>query len=86
MLGLDSIDLYLVHAPPEDIDARAEVWRGMEECLARGWTKSIGVSNYGALHLDDMQTMPPFTYCSIRWIHRNQLSSVQQQRKLSGPM
>ena len=55
MLGLDSIDLYLVHAPPEDIEARAEVWRGMEECLSRGWTRSIGVSNYGAHHLDDMR-------------------------------
>ena len=55
MLGLDSIDLYLVHAPPEDIAARAEVWRGMEECLTRGWTRSIGVSNYGAHHLDDMR-------------------------------
>ena len=56
MLGLDCIDLYLVHAPPEDIEARAGVWRGMEECLARGWTKSIGVSNYGAHHLDDMRS------------------------------
>ena len=55
MLGLDSIDLYLVHAPPEDIQARAGVWRGMEECLSRGWTRSIGVSNYGAHHLDDMR-------------------------------
>jgi len=55
MLGLDCIDLYLVHAPPEDIEARAGVWRGMEECLARGWTRSIGVSNYGAHHLDDMR-------------------------------
>ena len=55
MLGLDSIDLYLVHAPPEDIEARAEVWKGMEECLSLGWTKSIGVSNYGAHHLDDMR-------------------------------
>ena len=54
-LGLDSIDLYLVHAPPVDIEARSDVWRGMEECLARGWTKSIGVSNYGAHHLDDMR-------------------------------
>ena len=54
MLGLDCID-HLVHAPPEDIEARAGVWRGMEECLARGWARSIGVSNYGAHHLDDMR-------------------------------
>lgn len=55
LLGLDQLDLYLVHAPPEDIEARAGVWRGMEECLARGWTRAIGVSNYGAHHLDDMR-------------------------------
>ena len=55
MLGLDSLDLYLVHAPPEDIEARASVWKGMEECLTRGWTRAIGVSNYGAHHLDDMR-------------------------------
>ncbi|MDG1536780.1 MAG: aldo/keto reductase [Candidatus Thalassarchaeaceae archaeon] len=55
MLGLEQLDLYLVHAPPEDIDARPGVWKGMEECLARGWTRAIGVSNYGAHHLDDMR-------------------------------
>ena len=60
MLGLDCIDLYLVHAPPEDIEARAWVWRGMEECLSRGWTRSIGVSNYGAHHLDDMRAYATF--------------------------
>ena len=54
MLGLEQLDLYLVHAPPEDIDARPGVWKGME-CLARGWTRAIGVSNYGAHHLDDMR-------------------------------
>ena len=51
-LGLEQVDLYLVHAPPPDIDCRAEVWRGMETCLENGWTKAIGVSNYGRHHLD----------------------------------
>ena len=31
-LNLDYVDLYLVHAPPEDISVRGDVWRGMEEC------------------------------------------------------
>ena len=51
-LGLEQVDLYLVHAPPPDIDCRAEVWRGMEACLENGWTRAIGVSNYGRHHLD----------------------------------
>ncbi|MBT3356814.1 MAG: aldo/keto reductase [Euryarchaeota archaeon] len=55
-LGLEYMDLYLVHAPPEDIEARPNVWKGMEECLALGLTRSIGVSNYGAHHLDEMRS------------------------------
>ena len=50
-LDLDYIDLYLVHAPPENISAREEVWRAMEDCMKIGLTRSIGVSNYGISHL-----------------------------------
>ena len=45
LLDTDYIDLYLVHAPPEDPEHRAPVWKGMEYCLEQGWVKSIGVSN-----------------------------------------
>ena len=47
---MDYIDLYLVHAPPENPDHRAPVWQAMEYCLEQGWVKSIGVSNYGPAH------------------------------------
>ena len=59
-LGLDYMDLYLVHAPPKDQEARGPVWKGMEECLSNGWTRSIGVSNYGAHHLDAMLSYAEF--------------------------
>lgn len=53
-LGLDFIDLYLVHAPPENKDCRRDVWRAMEEILESGRARSIGVSNYGAHHLEEL--------------------------------
>ena len=47
LLDMDYIDLYLVHAPPENPEHRAPVWQAMEYCLEQGMVKSIGVSNYG---------------------------------------
>jgi len=55
LLNLDYIDLYLVHAPPEDPEHRAPVWQAMEYCLEQGWVKAIGVSNYGPAHLEAMK-------------------------------
>jgi diketogulonate reductase-like aldo/keto reductase len=50
-LGVDQVDLYLVHWP-----ARGPVWAwpGMERSLERGLTRSIGVSNFGAADLDQV--------------------------------
>ncbi|XP_050667577.1 aldo-keto reductase AKR2E4-like isoform X4 [Leptidea sinapis] len=52
-LQLDYLDLYLVHWPvaatingeDEEIDY-IDTWRGMEEAVRQGLTKSIGVSNF----------------------------------------
>lgn len=41
-LGLDYIDLYLIHQPYGDV---AGAWKAMEEAKAQGILKSIGVSN-----------------------------------------
>ena len=77
------MDLYLVHAPPKDIGARAPVWQGMEECLSNGWTRSIGVSNYGAHHLDAMlsyaSVMPSVNQIEINpWLQRPALRAATE--------
>ena len=63
LLDTDYIDLYLVHAPPEDPEHRAPVWKGMEYCLEQGWVKAIGVSNYGPAHLEAMKEYASYMPC-----------------------
>ena len=48
-LGLEFVDLYLVHWPKED---PTRPWPGMERALERGLARAIGVSNYDVAQLD----------------------------------
>lgn len=50
-LGLDHLDLYLMHWPVEPI---AETWHHMEQLLAEGKTRAIGVSNFHIHHLESL--------------------------------
>lgn len=54
-LGISKIDLYLIHAPENDRQARIEAWRGMIALLKTGRLHSIGVSNYEIEHLEEIQ-------------------------------
>lgn len=49
-LGIDNVDLYLLHAPeklfPKGSPSQQEAWAQLEELQAEGLTKSIGVSNH----------------------------------------
>jgi diketogulonate reductase-like aldo/keto reductase len=51
-LGMERLDLYLVHWPVEG--RRAETWRAMERILADGKARAIGVSNYTTRHLEEL--------------------------------
>ena len=53
-LGLDYVDLYLIHAPfyaNSDEDFQ-KAWKAMEQVKESGKAKSIGVSNYLKPHLE----------------------------------
>ncbi len=55
-LGLDHLDLYLIHWPAtvKYGDAYIEAWDAMQGFRAEGLTRSIGVSNFHAAHLDSL--------------------------------
>ncbi|NHK31940.1 MAG: aldo/keto reductase [Asgard group archaeon] len=51
-LGLDYIDLYLIHWPVQEL--RMESWRALEQLHKDGKCRSIGVSNYTIRHLEEL--------------------------------
>lgn len=53
-LGLDYVDLYLIHWPLPRLDRYVESWLAMEELLEEGLTTAIGVSNFLPPHLDQL--------------------------------
>lgn len=51
-LGLDYVDLYLIHWP--EPGKRADSWRALVELKRQGRARSIGVSNYTIAHLEEL--------------------------------
>ncbi len=51
-LGLDRVDLYLIHWPSPMRDRYVDSWLALEELRDEGLAKSIGVSNFQPEHLD----------------------------------
>jgi len=46
MLGLDRIDLQLIHWPNPSVGKYVDTWRGMVDAQQEGLVRSIGVSNF----------------------------------------
>ncbi|GAW25961.1 hypothetical protein SAMD00023353_1700320 [Rosellinia necatrix] len=53
--GVDYIDLMLLHAPYGGSAARKGAWKALVEGVEEGKLRSIGISNYGVHHLDELE-------------------------------
>jgi 2,5-diketo-D-gluconate reductase A len=51
-LGLESVDLYLIHWPAPSKDRYLESWRALVRLQREGRARSIGVSNFAVEHLE----------------------------------
>ncbi len=52
-LGVDAVDLWLIHWPPNG-QARPEIWQRFRELRDEGLTRAIGVSNYSIRQIDEL--------------------------------
>lgn len=81
-LGLDYVDLYLIHWPQPANDRYVDTWRAFEQMYAGGRAKSIGVSNFQPNHLrrllgestvvpavNQVELHPTFAQPDLRAVH-----------------
>jgi diketogulonate reductase-like aldo/keto reductase len=54
-LGLDHVDLYLIHWPLPRLGKYVESWKAMIRLREEGAVRSIGVSNFTAEHIDRLE-------------------------------
>ena len=52
--GLGYIDLYLLHSAIGGPEKRKECWRAVCDAKKEGKVRSIGVSNFGVAHIQEM--------------------------------
>jgi diketogulonate reductase-like aldo/keto reductase len=50
-MGLDHVDLHLIHWPNPGVGRYAEAWRALVDLREQGLVRSIGVSNFTEAHL-----------------------------------
>jgi 2,5-diketo-D-gluconate reductase A len=84
-LGLDYVDLYLIHWPLASLDRYVDTWKALEKIYADGRARAIGVSNFKPAHLrrlaeatdvvpavNQIELHPNFPQAEARAVHAGQ--------------
>ena len=68
-INLDGyVDLFLIHSPSSGPNGRKEMWQALEKAHEEGKVRSIGVSNFGVGHIEEMKS-----YAKVWPPHVNQI-------------
>ncbi len=78
LLGLEYVDLYLIHWPAPLRDEYVATWLALEELHHQGFAKAIGVSNFEPEHLERVLEEGSI----VPAINQVELHPAFQQRKL----
>jgi diketogulonate reductase-like aldo/keto reductase len=83
-LGLDYVDLYLIHWPVPEQGLYVETWQALEKIQAEGRARAIGVSNFQEEHLqrllDETEVVPAVNQIELHpWLQRPELRGFHQR-------
>jgi len=89
-LGLNYLDLMLLHRPANTSELRAEQWRGLIDARAAGKVRNIGVSNYDATMIQGLidatgvtPAMNQISYNPLNARHQRTLVQWCQNRSIA---
>jgi diketogulonate reductase-like aldo/keto reductase len=99
-LGLEKLDLYLLHQPmPTEWDRTVAAWKAAARLLADGRTRAIGVSNFSSElltdlidrtgvvpHVNQVELHPFFTQSELRATHERLGIATQAWSPIGGVM
>lgn len=83
-LGLEYIDLYLIHWPCPERDLYLDTYRAMERLYRAGRVRAIGVSNFEPGHLrallDHAEVVPTVNQIELHpWLQQSELRTVHAE-------
>ncbi|PXY32939.1 oxidoreductase [Prauserella coralliicola] len=87
-LGLDCVDLYLIHWPVPSRDRYVDTWRALEKIASDGRARAIGVSNFQAPHLrrliDETGVVPAVNQIELHpWLQQPKLRAFHEEHGIA---
>jgi 2,5-diketo-D-gluconate reductase A len=87
LLGLDAVDLYLIHWPIASRDLYVETWKAFEELYQQGRVGAIGVSNFTVAHLqrllDECDVVPAVNQVELNpYLQQQELRAFHAQHDI----
>jgi len=87
LLGIDVVDLYLIHWPAPKRDRYVETWKALERLYDDGRVRAIGVSNFTVAHLsrllDETDVVPAVNQIELHpGFPQNELRDFQDEHDI----
>ncbi|GAA1315689.1 aldo/keto reductase [Pseudonocardia xinjiangensis] len=87
-LGLDHVDLFLIHWPRPKSDRFVETWKAFEKIASDGKARAIGVSNFRVPDLDrlaaETSTVPALNQIELHpWLPQDELRAYHREHGIA---